>query len=197
MGREARCHCKWGEEEGDCKVLLEGSELILRQGIRRRVPVSSMVGVAARGGELIFDVDRERVELSLGSEEAQRWAKSLTSPPPSLASKLGITPKTRLLIIGDVESPELKAAISVAAAVGGKEAELVLISVNAQTELDRALEECLPCSLPLWIVYPKGQGKESGVRDLLRARGFVDTKVASVSSKLTAMRFNQRKSRAG
>jgi hypothetical protein len=137
------------------------------------------------------------VELSLGSDVAERWAKALTSPPPNLASKLGITPGVRLSVIGGVESQELKAAISVAAAVSGKEPELILISVNAQTELDRALEQCLPCSFPLWVVYPKGQGNESGVRDSLRARGFVDTKIASVSSKHTAMRFNQRKSRAG
>jgi hypothetical protein len=45
MGREATCHCKWGDEEGDCKVLLETGELILRLGIRRRVPLSSLAGV--------------------------------------------------------------------------------------------------------------------------------------------------------
>jgi hypothetical protein len=88
MGREATCHCKWGAEEGDCKVLLQGREL-----------------------------------------QQYLAAETYTSP--------------------------------------------------------------------LWIVYPKGANsevKESGVRDLLRSHGFVDTKVASVSARLTALRFVKRKS---
>jgi hypothetical protein len=103
MGREATCHCKWGAEEGDCKVLLEGRELILRSGIRRRV---------------------------------------------------------------------------------------------SQSELQHCFRGRTYTS-PLWVVYPKGaksEVKESGVRDLLRSRGFIDTKVASVSARLTALRFVKRKS---
>jgi hypothetical protein len=197
MGREATCHCKWGDEEGDCKVLLEGRELIVRQGIRRRVALSSLANVAARGSKLVFHVERQRVELTLGAEEAQRWAKAITCPPPSLASKLGILPTTRLSVIGTVQSAELEKAISAAAALSGEEADLILISVDTQAKLNLALEQCFACSLPLWVVYPKGPAselKESGVRDLLRHHGYVDTKVASVSPALTALRFTQRKS---
>jgi hypothetical protein len=49
---------------------------------------------------------------------------------------------------------------------------------------------------PLWIVYPKGptsEVKESLLRVLLRTHGLIDTKVASVSAKLTAIRFVKRK----
>jgi hypothetical protein len=49
---------------------------------------------------------------------------------------------------------------------------------------------------PLWIVFPKGatsEVKESALRELLRSRGFMDTKVASVSAKLTGIRFNKSK----
>jgi hypothetical protein len=51
--------------------------------------------------------------------------------------------------------------------------------------------------IPIWFVYPKGPGhplNESAIRALLRANGMMDTKVASVSDKLTAIRFNLRKS---
>ncbi len=34
-----------GDGEGDCKVLLESGELIVRLGIRRRVPFTSLAGV--------------------------------------------------------------------------------------------------------------------------------------------------------
>ena len=134
MGREATCHCKWGAEEGDCKVLLEGSELILRLGLRRRVPLSAMAGVAARGSKLVFNVGQDHVELRLGPEAAQRWAKAIATPPPSLASKLGISRTTRLSVIGDIESEELKAAIAEAGAASGKEVDLILICVNSQSE---------------------------------------------------------------
>jgi hypothetical protein len=199
MGREATCHCKWGDEEGDCKVLLESPELILRLGIRRRVPLSSLAGVSARGGKLIFRVGQDPVELRLGPELAERWAKAIATPLPGLASKLGISRATRLLVFGNIESQELKTAVAEAGTVDGSEANLVLICASSPSELDHALAQCFKsktCSGPLWIVYLKGPGsklKESAVRQLLRSRGFVDTKVASVSKKLTAMRFNKRK----
>jgi hypothetical protein len=199
MGREATCHCKWGDEQADCKVLLEGSELILRLGIRRRVPVSSLTGVSAVGENLVFRAGQDRVQLRLGREAAQRWLKAITSPLPSLAAKLGISPTTRLMVLGDVQSEELKAAIAGAGSAGGKEGDLILICANSESELNFALRQCFEektCSVPLWIVYPKGAGsavKESAVRELLRRSGFIDTKVASVSAKLTALRFVKRR----
>jgi hypothetical protein len=47
----------------------------------------------------------------------------------------------------------------------------------------------------VWVVYPKGRRQgitETHVRETLRARGMVDTKVASVSDELTALRFSRR-----
>jgi hypothetical protein len=200
MGREATCHCKWGAEEGDCKVLLEGSELILRLGLRRRVSLSAMAGVAARGSKLIFSVGEDHVELDLGPEAAQRWAKAIASPPPTLASKLGISRTTRLSVIGDVRSEELKAAVAEASPARGREVDLMLVCVHSQPEVDLTLDQCLAdktCCGTLWVIYPKGASsgvKESTVRELLRSHGFIDTKVASVSAGLTALRFVKRKS---
>ncbi len=112
MGREATCHCKWGDEQGDCKVLLEGTELIFRHGIRRRVALSALTGVAAVGENLVFHAGRDRVQLRLGPDVAQRWLKAIKTPPPSLAGKLGISSTTRLLVVGEIQSEELKAAIA-------------------------------------------------------------------------------------
>jgi hypothetical protein len=197
MGREATCHCKWGDEEGNCKVLLESGELIVRLGIRRRVPISSLAAVSAHGDKLVFRVGQDPVELRLGSEVAQRWAKAIATPLPSLASKLGISRATELLVIGNIESEELKAAVAEAGAADGREANLILICAGSQSEMDHNLAQYFEdktCSGPLWIVYPKGPSsevKEPALRELLRNRGFTDTKVASVSAKLTAVRFNK------
>src|SRR5579859_1499676 len=196
MGREATCHCKWGAEEGDCKVLLEGRELILRSPLRRRVSLSAISRVAARGSNLVFTVGQDQVQLCLGLDAAQRWAKAIQTSPPSLAAKLGISPATRLSVVGNIESDELKQAIAEAAPASGKQVDLVLLCVNSQSELEQCFATRTYTS-PLWIVYPKGarsEVKESGLRDFLRRRGFVDTKVASVSARLTALRFVKRKS---
>jgi hypothetical protein len=180
-------------------VLLEGPELILRLGIRRRVPVSTLAGVSARGGKLAFRVGQDDVELGLGPEVAQKWAKAIATPLPSLASKLGVSRTTKLQIIGKIESEELRLAVAEANVAGGREANLFLICANSQSEMDHALAQYFKgktCSGPLWIVHPKGSGseiKESALRELLRSHGFIDTKVASVSAKLTAVRFNKRK----
>jgi hypothetical protein len=199
MGREATCHCKWGDEEADCKVLLESGELILRHGLRRKVPFSALAEVSTHGDKLVFRVGQDPVELRLGPDIAQRWAKAIATPVPSLATKLGISLATKLLVIGKVESDELKAAVAEAGAVGGREVNLTLICANRRSEMDQALAEWFKggtSSGPLWTVFPKGASsevKESALRELLRSRGFMDTKVASVSAKLTAIRFNKSK----
>jgi hypothetical protein len=197
MGREATCHCKWGAEEADCKVLLETGELILRLGMRRRVPWAEMSAVLARDNKLHFNVGPDRVELNLGPAIAQRWAKVITSPLPTLAHKLGISNTTKLAVIGKVKSEELKAAIAEGSLSRKGDADLILICVNSQLELDRYLPG-KTYSKPLWIIYPKGSTsgvKESAVRTLLRSQGFIDTKIASVSADLTALRFVSRPSR--
>jgi hypothetical protein len=51
-------------------------------------------------------------------------------------------------------------------------------------------------SVPIWMVYAKGPGhaiNETAIRSLLRENGMIDTKVASVSAKYTALRFVYRK----
>jgi hypothetical protein len=154
-----------------------------------------MMGVAARGNRLVFHVGQDRVELHLGPDAAERWAKAIASPLPDLAGKLGISPTTRLSVIGSVASEELRAAVDRGMAAQGKEVDLTLICANTQSELDHCFAR-QTLRGPLWIVYPKGANspvKGAVVRELLRSHGFIDTKVASVSARLTAMRFVKRK----
>jgi len=195
MGREATVHCQWGEEAATCKVLLESQELIVRGDLRRRVPLSSLADVRVECDQLRFRAGQEVVSLKLGAQLAERWAKAIATPPPSLAKKLGISPASRLRIIGTVESAELEAAIAEAAATDGKDADLIVAQTESHADLVQALSQLQkdrPSIPPLWIVYPKGAGNELNetfVRELLRGAGFLDTKVASVSARLTALRF--------
>ena len=195
MGREATVRCRWADEAGLCKVLLETQDLIVRGAFRRRVPLASLKDVSVKNEELLFTVDGDAVLFSLGSTLAQRWAKAIATPPASLASKLGISSRSRLKILGEIDSDELRIAIAEAASTDGKAANLILASVETPLDLEHALARLpkRPAGLvPLWIVYPKGGINgfgETSVRETLRRRGFIDTKVASVSSRLTALRF--------
>jgi hypothetical protein len=195
MGHEATVQCRWAQEAGLCKVLLETHELIVRGTLRRRVPIAELQNVSVENEELHFNVGGDAVSFSLGSALAQRWAKAITTPPPSLAAKLGISGSSRLLLLGEIDSDELQVAVAEAATTNSKEADLIIASVRTPRDLKLALAR-LPKNPsdvpPLWIVYPKGAVNDFGeasVREVLRGLGFIDTKVASVSSKLTALRF--------
>ncbi len=195
MGREATVQCRWANEAGLCKVLLETHDLIVRGALRRSVPIANLRDVSVQNDELHFSVNGDPVSLALGSTLAQRWAKAIATPPASLASKLGISSTSRLKILGEIEGDELMTAIAESASTDGNGANLILASVKTPLDLEHALARLpkRPAELvPLWIVYPKGNVGgfgETSVRETLRRRGFIDTKVASVSSRLTALRF--------
>jgi hypothetical protein len=212
MGREAVCRCNWAGEEAEVKVLLEGPELILRGGLRRKVPVASVAGIAADGGKLTFLVGGDEVALHLGEQQAARWARALLAPQPTLAGKLGINGQSRILVLGSLSGPELEAAVGQAASVhylswpgdtrqepAGQQFNFVLACVRRLGELEDAAAFCVrevPHGVPVWIVYAKGAGKpvtETDVRATLLADGFVDSKVASVSATHTGFKFTRRK----
>jgi hypothetical protein len=199
MGREAVCTCDWAGTVAEVKALLETSELILRGDIRRRAAFGEIKNVKVQADCLCFTVGREAVQLVLGASVAARWAAIVTSPPPTLARKLGITDMTVVRTIGKVCDENLKTALAEAARIADKDADLIVACVDTPESLEKALAlagAALKRAVPIWMVYAKGPGhalSETAIRSLLRENGLMDTKVASVSSTLTALRFNLRK----
>jgi hypothetical protein len=197
MGREAVCTCDWAGEVTEVKALLESKDLILRGGVRRRVSFAEMKQVTAGDGELRFTVGGETVQLVLGLSMAAKWAAIITSPPASLSRKLGITVKTVVRVVGHIASEELKTALGEAARISSTDADLIVACVDTAESLTKALEQTMGDvmnGVPIWMVYAKGSGhalNETAIRSLLRANGLMDTKVASVSSSLTALRFSR------
>jgi hypothetical protein len=180
-------------------ALLETNEIILRGAMRKRIPFSEIKHVNALAGRLSFTVAGEEVHLDLGSA-AEKWAAAITTPPPTLARKLGITDKIVVRVIGEICDESLNEALEVAEAISSKNAGLILACVDSRESLHVVLRDAktqLLNGVPIWIVYAKGRGhaiNETTVRSLLRDNGMIDTKVASVSSKFTALRFIYRKS---
>jgi hypothetical protein len=200
MGREATCHVEWAGESGRAKVLLETQELIVRGAgglARRSAPFASLTQIEARGEMLCFRAGDDAVSIALGAAQAQSWAKKLAAPAPTLAAKLGIGAETHLALIGNFDAGELAAAIDLAASTDSRNPDLMLAFVKTSGDLNYALDLYAGylSHPPIWIVYPKGAGKpigETEIRSTLRRAGLMDTKVASVSAALTALRFNWR-----
>jgi hypothetical protein len=195
MGRVATCQCDWAGTTAEVKALLEPGEMILRGGIRKRVPLSELQKVKVQSDRLCFTVGGEAVQLFLGSTAAGKWATAITTPPPSLSQKLGITNQTVVRTIGSIRDSTLKSALSEAARLSDRDADLIVAFVDTPESLHETLLKAkaqLLKAVPIWMVYAKGPGHplgESAIRSLLRANGMMDTKVASVSTELTALRF--------
>jgi hypothetical protein len=200
MGREAICDCTFADSTAEVKALLESDELILRGNIRMRAPLHALRDVRVESDFLCFNLGEHPIQLRLGAAAAKSWAKKINTPPPSLADKLGITGKT-VRTIGPISDRSLDSALNAAALVRAQNPDLIIACIDTPESLTATLREAkaqLARSIPIWLVYHKGPGhplKESAIRTTLRAEGLMDTKVASVSAELTALRFNHPESR--
>ena len=199
MGREAICECTFAGTTAEVKALLESDELILRGEIRLRAPLHALHHVRVESESLCFNLDKGPIRLDLGAAAAKSWAKKIKTPPPSLADKLGITGKT-VRTIGPISDRALDSALDSAARISPRNPDLILSHVDTPGSLATTLREAkaqLARFIPIWLVYRKGPGhplNESAIRTTLRANGLMDTKVASVSAELTALRFSRPKS---
>lgn len=197
MGREAVSPCTWGDVSGECKVLLETDALIVRGSVRRQAPIASITDLRVDGDALRFQVGAEAVSLQLGAKVAQSWLKKLTAPPVTLAAKLGVAPGMKILVLGQVASEALTAAL--ADHVPEKRApEMIVLCAESQAEFARDIERATAFAAqpPVWVAYRKGAKSELGesaIRDQMRGRGFIDTKVAAVDGAYTALRFIHRR----
>jgi hypothetical protein len=200
MGREAECTCNWSGTSAQVKALIEPPDLILRGGIRRRLPFAELKNVRATDDLLCFDCGGDRVSITLGAALAAKWATILTTPPPSLAKKLGITPETNIRMLGTVDDGALHDALATAKQISGGKGDLIIARTDTPAEVANALNAAaaeLASGVPIWFVYPKGRGhamNEHDVRGMGLAADLVDTKVAAVSPLLTALRFVKRRS---
>jgi hypothetical protein len=202
MGREAQGEGCCGAESGPVKALLEANEIVLRGAIRRRFERGQIQALCVSGDRLSFRVAEEDVSLELGAKEAAAWLRKLSTPPPSLADKLGIGPDRKALLFGEMPDPVLREALRGFETKVAGEAVLALAVVTsavAFAEVIAAYRKVMPAEAPLWIVHPKGAKaslKEAEVRAALRGLGFIDTKSCGVSETFTATRYARRRTGA-
>ncbi|MGH6787281.1 MAG: hypothetical protein ACREBO_10650 [Novosphingobium sp.] len=192
MGREASALVTFRGDSAKAKLLLEGSELILRGGHKARLPRDTIAGIVAGPDGLRLTASGEPLHAALPEAEAARWAKALATAPPSLAGKLGIGPDKRALVLGAIDEPALAEALAGATMTDPGSAAVVLAMILDADHLERARHAAANAGLALWCVYPKGKAAAFGdaaIRDAMRAAGWIDTKVSAVSERLTATRY--------
>jgi hypothetical protein len=175
-------------------VLLESREIILRGGVKARIPKSAITGFAVHGEDLLVDTAEGRLIATIGAREAGKWAEALAKPAPSLASKLGIGGQSPAYLFGETDDEALLDALAGHHGVDDPaEAALVVAMIDGPASLDAAAE--LAGDRFLWCVYPKGKAALFGdmeVRRHLRDAGWIDSKTSAISDKLTATRYRRR-----
>ncbi|WP_136709515.1 hypothetical protein [Agromyces sp. H66] len=195
MGRQAKA--TWIGEHGGAAVTLhlESAGLHISGERRARVPRTSWRHVQAADGIMSFEADGNTYRFRLG-RAASEWADALTTPPPSLAEKLGVTPGTSVAVRGELPLPELEEALADAPRATPWEAELIVVVARSDAELRMLPVWFRECGIAthVWIVHGKGRGStapgDGAVRDVLRAAGWRDTKASAVGDAWSATRYS-------
>lgn len=195
VGREAQCACTVGAHTEAAKVLLEGTEIIVRgTTLKRRYARASITALQLAGAALQFRSGADVVSLALGADEATRWLNKLQTPPPTLAAKLGIGAERPAAVLGPTDDAALAQALQGATTDVMPQATVLLAVVAAAADLERALavHAGMPCP-GLWVVRGKGRVAfgDTAVRALMHARGYRDHKSCAVSDALTATRYHR------
>lgn len=195
MGREVTTRVRYGDREGQAKVLLEGDVLILRRPVAARIPRAELHDPAVEGEALTMVGPEGRLTLYLGVDQAAKWLKAIKSPPPSLARKLGMRPGLPVWTCGNFDAPEFAEVLTSAEASSIEAAALGLVRAGSADDLLAALAAAGREPPPLWIIHGKGADVfgDAAVRDMMRERGWIDSKACAVNADLSATRYGRRK----
>jgi hypothetical protein len=188
MGREAEGHCQWNGQDGVTRAILEREALILRGEVKARLPREALQAWQAKDGALTLQTPQGPLTLELGDKEARAWVKALDKPIPTLAERLG------LLVPCALFGPGLPQAVALPQpAVPLERAQLVLATLQGQDDLTR-LTALLPgVAAPVWCLHRKGKAadpSDATIRSVMRAAGWMDTKVSGIDAEWTATRYN-------
>ena len=194
MGLESETTCTHAGQTFKVKALLESTELILRGELKRKLPLASLSNIRASNTSLNFNANDENYSLALSAEKAATWAKKITSPPPSLAKKLGISAEAKAFVIGKTDDAEFDAALKGNTTSTPAQAAVFIAVVREEATLTAALKAYGKAQAPLWLINVKGPKSalgENAIREKLRGAGLMDTKTCAVSVTLAGTRYNR------
>jgi hypothetical protein len=179
-------------QDADARVLVETDELILRGGVRARVPRTELNDVRVRAGTVTIRYSGGTLALTLG-DKAKGFADRLTAAPRSRLEKMGIAAGGSIVVTGvdDADfTAELRAAKIRTSARAAAGSALIVVGVHNQNQLSRvgAAAKSLAPDGALWVVHPKGATgvKDTAIFAAARGAGLTYVKVARFSHTHTA-----------
>lgn len=198
MGRQAKA--TWIGEQGGAAVTLhlESAGLQISGERRGRVPRTAWSHVEVAGGVVSFEADGNTYRFQLGPA-AHAWAEALTTPPPSLAEKLGVAHGEAVAVRGQLPVPELDDALADAPRLPPWEADVVVVVVRSDAELAGLPVWFRECGIAtnVWVVHGKGRENhapgDNAVREAMRSAGWRDTKVSAIGGNWSATRYSPTK----
>ena len=192
MGQEIVCTASSDGRRAEGRAQLETDELLFRgEGLRLRIPYSSVTDVRAAGGVLEVDHDGATSTFEVG-DRAVRWADRIKNPK-TVIDKLGVKPGQRVALRGmDADGFAGDLAARGAELVEG-DADHLFVAVETQDDL-AALGDIVPLIArngAVWTVRRKGRKDltEADVMAAGKAAGLVDVKVVRFSETHTAEKF--------
>ncbi len=188
MGWEAVCRVECPAGSGEAKALLESTEVLVRGAFRWKISLSDLELVEVRGGRLVLTSGKCVSSFELGDALAAKWAEKIRNPP-SLMKKLGVKAGTRVAVRGACGEDFLRQLREAGGVIDEGKPEVLFVFARSEQDLLGGWNG----ADSVWAVYPKARQEltEGQVIASGRAAGMKDTKVASVSAELTALRFSR------
>jgi hypothetical protein len=200
MGRETTAIVHWRGQTGEAKVLLEADELILRGGVKDRIPRAAIGDVRRTADGVALTASGAPMEIGMGGAQAGAWVKALTAAPAGLAQKLGIGPRRRAYVVGLADDSVLAEALEGSCTGELPSAAMIVAVLHSQADLDAALAAAQDApGLALWCVHGKARHVALGeveVRQALRKLGYIDSKSCGVSARWSATRYGLKRARS-
>lgn len=198
MGLEANTLLIVNGDEFEVKALLETGELTLRGGYKARLRFENLVNVRVYDGRLIFENEGKNFSLEVGQISAEKWAKKILSPPKPLFEKLGIRPNDNKYVFGKISEENILLALSGSIISSASETRLAFAQFNDLSDIEKMLNEYSTegFQCPIWTIHGKGKTSAPNgdiVRKIMRANGFIDTKICAISDDWSATKYSLKK----
>jgi hypothetical protein len=194
MGNETKTVVQYDGAAHEAKVLLETEEVIVRGGLKLRLPFREIGVATADGGDLILRWTGHELRVPLG-RDAAKWVEKIRNPK-SRIDKLGVKRDQKIAALGSLPDDflaELEASGADVSRRIRKAADIIFAAIDSREELPslKKLRDALQPAGAIWVIRPKSDPRisESEVMDGGKSAGLVDVKVVRFSASHTAEKF--------
>ncbi len=194
MGNETETVVRYDGAPHQAKVLLETDEVIVRGGLKLRLPFREIADASPDGGDLVLRWSGHELRVPLG-RDATKWAEKIRNPK-SRIEKLGVKPAQRIAALGSLPDDflaELEASGADVSRRLRKGSDIIFTAISSRDQLHalKKLRDALQPAGMIWVVRPKADPRisESEVMQAGKSAGLVDVKVVRFSASHTAEKF--------